>query len=42
MQLKAFDFLNIYNMLVVVATKWQQKSDSVCFTDNTNNVDTLC
>ena len=25
MQLKAFDFLNIYNMLVVVATIWQQK-----------------
>lgn len=39
MQLKAFDY--IYNMLVVVATKWQQKSDSICFTDNSNNINTL-
>lgn len=26
----------------LLATEWQQKSDSVCFTDNSNNIDTLC
>ena len=37
-----FAFLSkiVYNNLVVMETIWQKKSDSVCFIDNTNNVDT--
>lgn len=34
--------LELNAFVYLVATIWQQKSNSVCFTDNTNNVDTLC